>query len=118
MWQQTSEYYLEDSCRTGYRLLFSENTEKNPALPFFAYFYRDTSQCDPIADSLLIRQVFAPKLPQFVTTDSLVFLEIQGKDSIYSSSKVVFLTSQRLLLEFRDQEGALQEAEYKALVKQ
>ncbi len=118
VWTQSTEYYLEDSCRTGYRLRFSENAKKEAAKPFFAYFYRDTTLCQPVADSIWTRQVMVPKLPQFSTSDSLAFLQVKGNDSIYSYSTIKLLTSQRLLLEFTAPDGSQQQAEYRVLMEQ
>jgi hypothetical protein len=117
VWQQLTEYYLEDSCRTGHHVLFSENGNNQLAQPFLAYFFRDAG-CEPIADSLLTRLVFTPKLPQFATTDSLAFVQVVGEDSIYSYSTIKLLTSQRLLLESRAADGSLQQAEYRALMEE
>lgn len=118
VWTQRTEYYLEDSCRTGYRLLFSENAKKESGKPFLVSFYRDTTLCKAVADSAWTRQVVVPKLPQFATSDDLVFFKVEGKDSIYSYSTIKLLTSQRLLLEYLTPEGRLQEAEYRALMEE
>jgi hypothetical protein len=118
VWTQSTEYYLEDSCRTGYRLLFSENAKKEAGKPFLAYFYRDTTLCEAVADSIWTRQVVVPKLPQFATSDSLAFFQVEGEDSIYSYSTIKLLTSQRLLLEYTTPEGNQQEAEYRALMEE
>lgn len=114
VWQQLTEYYLDDSCRTGHHLLFSENGNEDVAQPFLAYFYRDSS-CVPVADSLLTRLVFIPRLPQFKTTDSLAFVEVTGEDTLFTYQTIRLLTSQRLLLEFQDESGSLQQAEYRAV---
>lgn len=104
LWQQSTQYYLEDSCTTGSYIRFTENTGKNSKLPFDAYFLRDPSICTLVADTIPL-QHFNEKLPkdsfliiqkepflqkkvmvllnpQFQTTDSLLFAGLP-QDSVW-----------------------------------
>lgn len=110
VWTQYSEYYLGDSCRTGYKLLFSENEESEAAEPFFGYFYKDTAYCGSAANPRVRLLVYAPRLLPFQTTDSLVFFDTLAADTTFLYSRIKLLSSERLRLEFQEENGSVVEA--------
>lgn len=96
LWQQQTEYYLEDSCRTGYLLRFSQNAEQSNTQPFSAFFYRDTLACEVGEEPFILQRVRTPRSPVFQTTDSLVF---QRSESDSTIRLIRLLTSQRMELD-------------------
>lgn len=115
VWTQFSEYYLGDSCRTGYKVKFSKNTDRDLKKPFLAHFYKDTTRCGAGADSLVRLLVYTPRLLPFATTDSLVFQDTLGGSSTYLYSTIQLLTSERLQLLYSAEDGSLISAEYRVL---
>ncbi|WP_017729820.1 hypothetical protein [Nafulsella turpanensis] len=108
LWIQHSEYYLEDSCRTGYFVRFRENARENTKLPFLADFYRDTTACNAGDTIYLSRQVVALKSPQFNTTDSLLFIDVPADTTLLPDTTVQLirlLSSQQLILEIPQEGG-------------
>lgn len=115
VWTQYSEYYLGDTCRTGYKVEFSMNKDKDLDKPFLCHFYKDTTRCSTGTDSLVRLLVFAPRLLPFATTDSLVFQDTLGGGSTYLYSTIQLLTSERLQLLYTAEDGSLIHTEYRVL---
>lgn len=103
LWQQTSRYYLEEECRTGYYVEFSENKTKDIKKPFLAYFYRDTDRCEPPQDTVffndgsyllipqepfLLKNVSALTNPALKTTDTLMFIGPKSDSTWYHHPEV------------------------------
>lgn len=94
LWQQSSGYYLEDSCRTGHRIQFSQASANN----LEASFFRDTTACEADTIHSLDFQVSPIITQPFKTTDSLLF--VSQEDTTLIFRRVVrLLTSQHLHLD-------------------
>lgn len=115
LWRQTSEYYLEDSCRTGYILRFRENLKKNKSTPFLADYYRDTTAC-AAGDTLYLNWLaIAKKNPEFTTTDTLLFINVPADTAVQADTSfqlIRHLTSQQLVLEVPQEGGESLRLEY------
>ena len=118
LWRQSSEHYLEDSCRTGFVLRFRENIKKNQSNPFLADFYRDTTSCT-VGDTLFLNWLaIAKKHPEFTTTDTLLFINVPADAPLQADTTyqlIRLLTSQRLILEVPQEEGESIQLEYRAV---
>lgn len=95
LWEQRSEYYLEDSCRTGFLVQFIEAAGGDAAQsrPFTALFYRDTLACQAGEEIFISHTVTTPRSPAFQTTDSLVF---KRNDADSTIRLIRLLTSQQM----------------------
>lgn len=111
LWQQQTEYYLEDSCRTGFFVRFSSEEGIAPN-SFLAYYYRDTMACDPGEEYFLEHDVLTPKSPAFQTTDSLLFINAAGDSTL---RLVKLLTSERLQLELVEEGQVIHREEYRVV---
>lgn len=98
LWEQRSEYYLEDSCRTGFLVRFTESGAGNVAQPqpFTALFYRDTLACQAGEEIFISHSVTTPRSPAFQTTDSLIFKRNEADSTI---RLIRLLTSQQMELD-------------------
>lgn len=110
LWQQGTEHYLEDSCRTGFYLRFRVSEAGTSPKPFEAYFYRDTTVCEAGENPAILQQVITPKSPAFKTTDSLVFINARGDSTL---RLIKALTSQRLVLELIRDQAVVHREEYR-----
>ena len=103
-WQQSTEYYLEDTCRTGYLLRFEDNVPRLLDSAFFVYFLPDPAKCEVILNPQMAHLVKIKKSPIYKTTDSLVFVNPKGDTTIKT---VHLLTDQRLILNVAGKDGKI-----------
>lgn len=111
-WKQRTEYYLEDSCKTGYLLRFQKSPSGRVDSAFSAFYFPDPAVCDADQEGRIDRVKIVIS-PIFKTTDSLLFISPQKDTTIKT---IGLLTSQRLLLNVAGGNGRIERVEeYRAV---
>ncbi len=103
-WQQRSEYYLNDSCRTGYRIRFEDNATNRLDSAFFVFYIPDAAICNAGRAQQPRQRVKIKVSPLYKTTDSLLFIS-PANDTVIKTIRL--LTSQRLMLDVAGEGGKI-----------